>query len=353
MSGFIQSGMGKTVNNRHPIEAQLKVFKYPMNSDTNAPKIPDGKAMLSAGLKLQQTTELMQVDELGHLLMFPGISNGLVFKGMQHTSATAPTGNMMYNGHGVIVNVVPQGGANLPTETDAVSDERAWRVVSQQVKFTCINGADDYDGWWECVRIPTLTRTHRLATVERTKFNDVPNNVEVNSIAPGIDPAAPNQVYPAIPIDSPLVNNVTYCTGKIKDLHRYNFQLLPSLNDNDFVDLGGDTLTKDILDSLIDTSFDSWYMRFHGTKATFVTAEQAAANNGDLKVGDIVRNASTPEPTTIMVHLVSNQELIYDENSYNSRYHTECYDAFSKLDAVKKNMHQYTKAARPMFGGGV
>lgn len=321
-----------------PIGDQLRVYQYPMQTDTNNPKIPDGKAAMSCGIKVMAVSTLRLKNNVGHLLMFPGMNNGLSFYNLDHVDNTMSEGNMGYPKHArVTVRKAP-----IDETTDGLYDpvmnqgEMRWRLVSQQLKLTSVNGGDDYDGWWECIRmtcIPSEFQRYTTETVTPTSEEGADPNTYTNVL---IGRDITKDLMKAFPIDSPLVNNHTYCTGKIKDLHRFNFQLLPSLNNHDFVELDniGNTKYNRYREGLLDKTFDCWYMRLHGTPES----------------GGAVLNG---EPTTIMAHLVSNQEIIYREDRLMTRYHSECYDALYRVNLTRKQMHLNTKAAKPMYGGGV
>jgi hypothetical protein len=350
MSGFKQYGETRRddFTNRHPIDSQLKVFKYPFSTATTSPKIPDGKTATSCGLKLQSRAEIVQTGPVGHILMFPGVGNGLVFHQLTPLDANAIDRNLPYKNHGVAVYQRNQLGGIFGDGARTLHREREWRIVSQQIKLTSTNGADDYDGWWECVRIPCIKRDFSLVTTH-VITSLIPNVEDIREAIIGSAESQDQRLTTGMfPLESPLINNNSYCTGKIKDLHRYNFQLLPSLNDSDFMTVGSEKAPKQLITNMIDNSFDCWYMRLHGTPAVGRTDA-----NGPILDANGVQVMNIERATTIMAHLVSNQEVIYDEASYNTRFHTECYDAFGKLDSVKKSMHQYTKAAKPMFDGGV
>lgn len=323
-----------------PVGDQLRVYQYPMQTDTNNPKIPDGKALLSVGVKLQRTAELVQTTEVMELFMFPGFNNGMCYMGGRNTDGDVIENNLFYPTHGRVEAVppppLPQNAPagtpqNPPGKGATLWNEQQWRLVSQQLKLTSLNSAHDYDGWWECVRFTCVPSDIQVWSGPQYAPTGNANPVVMVFVGKYPDNAVRPNAFPAL--NTVLTTNPTYCTGKIKDLHRFNFQLLPNMNNHDFVDLDELGEDADYNDQLIDKTFDCWYMRLHGTPLNQANA--------------LLR------PTTIMAHLVSNQELIYRENAERTRYHTECYDATTKLRQARRQLRLNNKAAKPMYGGGV
>lgn len=309
-----------------PIKDKLMVYEHPMRTDTNCPKVCDGKATLSLGVKVQAVTTLIQQSDVMELLVFPGNNVGMLIEGAQHADPELDVNNLRYKRHFAMIAMMDD---DYFLNTTGVQNEQEWRMVSQQLKLTSINAAHDYNGWWEAIRYSTVPSAFNTWTDRTEDENGNPLSV-VNAFI-GQEPGGPRAAaWPQI--NSDLTINPTYCTGKVKDLHRYKFQLLPSLNNHDFVHM--DSIGQNNLRSaFVDDCFDCLYIRIHGTP--------------------INEELPGTRPTTIMAHLVGNQEIIYRENTLMTRYHTECYDAYSQLKNVKKRMRENNKAAKPMFNAGV
>lgn len=312
-----------------PIKDKLTVYEHPMRTDTNSPKVPDGKATLSLGVKVQSVSTLIQQGGVMEMMMFPGINCGMCFNNAAHADPEVPMNNMIYSRHAGLIGV-PVPNEKAWSNITPLNKEQQWRVVSQQVKLTSVNSAHDYDGWWECVRMTCIPSEFDMWTDREEDESGHP--LSINNVYVGQDPSEATKAAAFPNVTTDLTINPTYCTGKVKDLHKYNFQLLPSVNNHDFLHLD-DAATGRHLAPYIDDTFDCIYIRIHGTP---MNTEVAGTR-----------------PTTIMAHLVSNQELIYRENTIMTRYHTECYDATTQLKAVRRRMHQYTKAAKPIYKLGV
>jgi len=255
---------------------QLSVYRNAFSTATTNPKIPDGKAFHSSGVRLQAVKEWVNDGTTTmDFLLFPGLNNGLIMAGAN----TANGRYMMYPSHGTFT----EAGGVLTQNAETAIDK--WRLVSQALKVTLINNSDENDGWWEACRVQLSNST-----------NIGPDPV-AGGIAVGTDGAATE--LPGIDVQRQMVENPTYVTGKLRDIHRHVFQLMPQGNDHDFNELGVVLENnKADLRSLWDQGFDAIYLRIHG-------------------------RTGVESPTRIMTHVVSNQEVVYDEAATLCRYHSE------------------------------
>lgn len=313
------------------ISRQLDVFLNPLSDATGTPKIPDGAATLSTGLVNICSGELTFSDDTAELLFYPHYSFPLSWNGL--TNPDWQQGYMGWeNGIKYSQKTKLENGVTKPAEPLApINGEHSWRYVSAQVKLTSVSEATTLDGWWEAIRF----KTNR-----KYLYNLLRTNIPARPNLPGSWERVPlinNNTFNTMLNDlGSLTINPTYCTGKMKDLHRYNFQLLP-YNNNPFNVIDDSPQNSGaIRANAIDPSFDCILIRFHGQ----AQAADATTNTPELR-------------TKLMVHATCNQEVIYGYASKNGRFNHESYDAKPRLAAVKKKLLQNTKAAKPMYKGGV
>jgi hypothetical protein len=144
-----------------------------------------------------------------------------------------------------------------------------------------ISNADQNDGYWEAARIPVNNKDFELVTINDVKYvNYKPTNVDDTTATDFAD------------VD--LSNHNTYQTGKIRDLHRLQFKLNSVATEHMYKTIDS-TVT---IDMLMDNQFDMIIIKLSGRK-------------------------SATEPTVIMYDVVSNQEVIYEQNTALSRLMTD------------------------------
>jgi hypothetical protein len=321
----------------------LAVYVNPWSTATTNPKVPDGKCRMSTGLRMQAVREYSNdaINTRMEFVIFPGLACGLSANtqtintgGLTAADLQLPAndwlGDMIYENHGKFLATTTGDNIEFKQETaDAISK---WRLVSQAVRFTLINNADENDGWFEAVRF-TVTDDYgklRVKTIGTPSATGTPSYV-----APGNGTSQANvglitatgdnhaNIYENI---GNLVENPSYVSGKLRDIHRYQFQLRPIDTDHDFNDVHrlytiptaaapgdpaeGTTATANdfsheaaqMKSGCVDDSYDLIYVRIHG---------RLAAATG----------ASTP--TRIMAHCVANHEVMYAQGAAFTRYHSE------------------------------
>jgi hypothetical protein len=240
---------------------------------------------------------------LMNFLLFPGLSNGLIAIGVEEASINDR--HMPYTNHGLLLN----GGANDLAQ-DPANEVAKWRVVSQAMKFTLTNNSDENDGWWEAIRVMVNTQTDQITNREGFEFI-------------GGGPADQFNVYigststtdlPAMNLGiTNMVEHPTYVSGKVRDLHRHTFDLMPCGNDHEFnrvpyqLTNGGSKQWNSMIDN---DGYDAILVRVHG-------------------------RGGTTSPTRLMAHVVCNQEVVYQESASAARYHSES-DAVPFFDSVKR-----------------
>lgn len=298
----------KTTRNTKPVN-ELKVYVDPFNAATTNPKIPDGKCRLSSGLRLQAVKEFQNNTE-GDMdfILYPGLNGGMT---VARASNTGVDKVMPYSSHGTLA---VNGAAVNQIEGGVIAQ---WRLVSQAARLTLINNSDENDGWWEAIRFANAADANQFTLNDNTI---APETVETL-------PAGPGTIQAKI---GNMVEHPSYCTGKLRDIHRYVFQLKPHDTAHDFTKLQGNYPNEnaqqllEFKESLIDSSYDMIFIRVHA------------------------RPSSTDGfgATRLMAHVVSNQEVMYEPSTTLARYHTETNAARSLTNNVKDAiMHAGNKAA--------
>jgi len=283
---------------------QMSVYYDPFSTATTNPKIPDGKSYSSAGQRLQAVTEV-SVNNTMDIVLFPGLNSGLSYTdGGEEGYATVP-----FTNHAPINAVSGADGKVYFNQTpgNAISE---WRVVSQGLKITLTNNSDENDGWFEAIRL-------RWSAGERSMTNQTGQVPLPGSLAY-------TNLFQSTVIASNFVEHPTYTTGKLRDIHRHTFQLRPTTDDHDFQHIESTGAGNDdiVYKSLFDDSMDIILVRIHG-------------------------RASSAGGTRLMLHYVSNQELVYDEASFLSRYQSETVYSPIHVERLKRrNTGTHHKASK-------
>jgi len=296
----------------HPVNSNLSVIRNPFSLSSVNPKIPDGKSYLSAGQRLQAVKEFTLEAE-SWFCFYPGINNGLSFSNSD--DAGGVTGNaqsliMPYRNHVQLYNRTSDQNHGFRQVGNHVAQ---WRIVSQGLRLNLTNNSDENDGWFECIRI-TLNASEAGMFVQKA---DVSPNVEgdehgtgsqrANSIRTAASAALGIGFFTEAPVhyvtdgrdSSSMVEHPSYFSGKLRNIHRTQFQLRSGTSDHDFQNLTNlDTSFNDSRTSFYDGSFDAILIKIHGRAATGATK------------------------TRLMAHVVCNQEIVYDDNSTMSRFHS-------------------------------
>jgi len=272
------TGGMKTSSSGGRTGGQLAVYRNAFSTSTTNPKIPDGKSYHSSGVRLQAVKEFVNdTTTTMDFLLFPGLNNGLIM-------AKANTADGRYMSYPSHFTTTAAGAGGFIQNADTAIDK--WRIVSQALKITLINNSDENDGWWEACRVQ-LPSDKSVFIIDPVATGNIVGTDFGDDALPGVD------------VNRQLVENPTYVTGKLRDIHRHVFQLAPQGSDHDFNELNTivDPTAQENA-NVVDKNFDAIYIRIHG-------------------------RTGTESPTRVMCHVVSNQELVYDEAATLCRYHSE------------------------------
>lgn len=290
----------------------LAVYMNPFSNATQNARIPDGKISESLGVRSQSVTEISANLDFSsdpmEILLYPGSGSGCIVGNL--VGPGDRVWNVLgYNDHGKlnITNLSGPGGGTV-SSSDPM---QKWRVVSQGLKISLINNAETNDGWWEACRITPEKRSTDFSLLCDGNTSDITQA----SLVP--------ESYLTTLRNRSIVDQRTYCTGLLRNIHKHIFTLKPSGNEHDFNDFpsqlqfnandAGPALTDGVsrignrffvpsaqvengLNSWMDWSYDMLYIR-------------------------IYPNTDATNRSRFMFHLIGNHEVSYPENVRDSKYH--------------------------------
>lgn len=300
-----------------------------------APKVPDGSTNISVGQKFQaiRQVECPGGSEQLTLVVFPGLASCVVYHKGGAEAWLLPNNDE----HGVYQ--CPEAGepdqnfiqpSILQYYTNRIAK---WRLVSAGVRFSLINNSDENDGWWECARIQTSTTPGDWGLYSHGD----PTNVDVGGLVEDLNvlsnpirgtyyigphiyqKAGREDCFGVDPVK--LIEHPSYKTGKLRDIHKYTFNLHTNGKNHDWTrmrdewsimtevrgegDAGGSGTfaakastgsNEDLIDKNLDNNYDALIIRIHG------------------------RSSGTA--TKILIHAVNNQEIVYENGTTLARFHS-------------------------------
>lgn len=238
-------------------------------------KIFDGEIKSTAALKLRATGEIVCSATLNtNIIIFPGLTNIICY-------SNAPNGN-----DNTTANLVPPltdpvkiDGTifkqHLSTEADR-SVVRLARLTGAGARFFLTNSAEEDDGYWEACRV-----TNHISTGDFFLKEDGNGNLGAGLIK-------------TLALDLDMANNSTYQFGQLRDMHKFVFKLNSEDDDHKFSPVSGlNTAVNSVANVGSLADLDQWDMIFIKVRGR--------------------RNATSP--SVLRFDSVSNQELVYSENS--------------------------------------
>ena len=305
------------------IRGSMEIYNNPFSQANGQAKIPDGKALLSVGARAQVSAQLQNAvgQDTLHVLLFPGISEGMVvFNDIGQVNTRGFTG-YKYNNHLDFNMVIPYNGGTTQ-KGDITCNQKigSWRTVSQGLKLSLLNTDEENDGWFEAIRLQG--EGERAENYGWYSGGSAASETDVVF--------GPRLNYGNLLTAKSLVNSPTYMSGSLQDLGKHTFKLNPTTNDHDFKEIStfmtveppavsatplgnrelfmidNTTDNHNIIDSLIDQSFDRIYIRIH-----------CRSNTG----------AGSTTGSKILAHLCTNHELVYDEGESEHKFQTMGQDA--------------------------
>jgi len=211
-------------------------------------------------------------------------SSGLKFRSTGNITLDAAGGDNficlhpgLSNGIGWGTDSFPNTNTKYPTHLGTTSDRtnvRRVRMVSSALKLSLLNSSDDNEGYWEAIRVP----------------------VEGLTLFDTIAPNGEDYLVKPTTIFSNFANYSTFQTGRLRDLHRFLFKLNSVAPDHPFTE---------ILPAL-----------------TVPTVDQCYDKNFDMIVIRLVGRIDAVTPSMIQYDHISNQEIVYKDNTVMARLAT-------------------------------
>lgn len=236
-----------------------KILFNPFLQTREQPKLLDGKVSRSAGIKLRASgTVTCSSNGPTWICLFAGYSHTINFA----SNVELVGYPQFFNGH------VENGGNRAAIHS--------LRVVSAGVRLSLMNNSEESEGLWESVRIPV------------TEEDFESNNPDVGHL----------NVLNVMAGDHDLSSHVSYVRGDLKDVHNYMFKLNSMDTEHQFKKIANATPDQYNTNGWhFDQAFDAVLIKITGR-----------------------RDAGTP--SVVMYDSVSNQEVIYNENTNVARLMT-------------------------------
>jgi len=329
---------------------QLRMYEYPFSRATMTPKIPDGRATLSNGLRFKGSLAYTlganvnaTMDECWVALM-PGMTScacvwsatGNLPDPVTHTGAFALRGvipNRTYMEYTMTpsLEVTPPPGVSENGHFTLIQDHNLthWRQVSAAMRIKNLNNSDANEGWWEAVRTTIRSDgnyfSHDINPIANGKLNYTTfHPSEVMSVLNKIN-------WPEDP---------SYQTGRMIDLAKYEFQLRPTNTDHEFKQLSN---RYDVLRRGLSTYLPYALENGNSTVPIELPVNTQGLDNGkfcanhyDDQYDCIVVHVMGHTATQLLVESVSNQEVLASSESSLIRYMSECADSGDNLKRVQR-----------------
>lgn len=228
----------------------------PFTTSSLAPKLLDGKASRTSGFRLRNTGNITcSLTAPTVICLIPGLSNVVCWNSSGSTTVTLPS---PFAGH-------------LGSSADRAVVVKA-RLVSSGLRLTLVNNADQNDGYWEAARLPV-------------KSSDFTVNATTGVVT----------FTPASTTSTDLSQYQTYQSGKIRDLHRMQFDISSQDDDHEYTSI----IEPPTVPSSLDPNWDVVFIKIYG------------------------RQGAGSVPTSLMYDAIANQEVVYNENTALSRLMTK------------------------------
>ena len=250
------------------LQVYTKSLLDPFDKGMSQPKLLDGKVSRSSGIRLRATGEIT-CNGAGstYIALVPGASNVLCWR-VDDDPAVPEITPTPFQGH-------------LDTVTDR-SYVKMTRTVGTALRLSLVNSADQNEGYWEAARIPTSALDFSFTVTDPDPAGD------------GSLPPETNTAVSMTMANLDLSNYQTYLTGKLRDIHRYQFKLNAIDNDINFSRILTEPPT---VNQFVSEQWDTVIIKVHGR----------------VEVG---------APSMLMYDCISAQEVIYKENTALARLMT-------------------------------
>ena len=208
------------------MQAYTKSLLDPFDKTISQPKLLDGKVARSSGIRLRATGEITCAGTgTTYIALVPGMSNVLAW---QVDEAEGPITPQPFAGH-------------MDTVADRANVKQI-RSVGTALRLSLVNSADQNEGYWEAARIPTCHMDFSF---------EVKNGVTTSAVHLAMGGSG----------NVDLSNYSTYQTGKLRDIHRFQFKLNAIDNDITFSRCVAEPPT---IEQMLSEQWDTIIIKVHG-----------------------------------------------------------------------------------------
>lgn len=343
---------------------------------TGGSRIPDGGAMASLPLthRVVQEINMPAVQEnepgdgIGHIVIYPGLQAGLYWTQDPTGGANEVDHHFKYNSDISWTGQITDVGKLVNDSYGSLKltgNVSRWRCVSQALRLTLLNTDDQNDGWFEACRMSYKPKLDDWK-IRANKWRRVTDSFGVNLEMLEGDGVKDQNVFV---IDDKLVDDWesrnlaeanSYIAGSLKDIEKYQFNLMPFSKNNEFInndsfyEVQGALKQKTDMPG-IDTPTGPGDPGFEPTTTDvdFVTGstggkqmyEAAIDHNHDFVFIKIHPGANG---TKLLAELATNQEVVYDVDSELNKHMTPTDNmkaTFEKAQALKHAVNQSAAVA--------
>lgn len=286
------------------MRAYMETLINPFSTVFKSPKLLDGEIKSTAAIKLRATGEIVcSATGNTNIILFPGLTNVICY-------CMAPTGldNSLDPLVPPLTDPINVDQAifrqHLSTPADQLNVRLA-RLTGAGARFFLTNSAEEDDGYWEAVRVTN----HFSGRDVFFKMDTTGNYLGAG-------------VLKSLATDFDVANNSTYQFGQLRDIHKFVFKLNSEDNDHKFSPVSGLNTTATIQRDTGLADLNQWDMVFIKIRGR--------------------RNVTSP--SVLRFDTISNQELVYAENSPLARMQDE-----SPRDANIEGFLEYSRIDLPAF----
>lgn len=303
--------------NPDSVWAHLNVYNNPFSDATQIPKIPDGKCVSSTGLSNSASYEHTVNATTTTIVLFPGLeSNAYV----HWNDGTNDNYKVMTLTHKQALSMVGTDNIEV-TQQDSTQIHR-WRRVSNGIRISLTNNAENNDGWFEACRIGTTSDANdwlvaRAGTIETTAY----------------------AMFPSTPKDitsEEMQRLPSYVMGDLRDIKHVIFPLRPEGNEHDLVNLRDYYSSPGMVTEANAQAFNAGLSQAAQSNYT----ELQRFNSDGLNNHDLVKSTSDfgwdtvviriygraeadNNPSKLVLTVAQNDELVYHERSIMSQFMTK------------------------------
>lgn len=286
-------------------------IRNPFSKLTDVAKIPDDSVSHSLARTLQHVSQIRNAADVGtmHILLHPSMGIGCSVFGDVDAYGDRTVSYLGFPDQQLHINAYEAAlaGGGEGVELKNGSEIAKWRIVSQGLRLSLNNVAEENDGWYETCRIiddKDIKANWCIAPVD----NKPSNITQYEQCGLGGTDAIGGMVTVLDGLS--LIEQPGYQTGLLKDLGKKEFKLNPVGNAMDFQEMydsyqltegsqadffhntdkgviqlqSNNAKTKNVFDSMQDHNHDMVYIRVHPR------ANTGGKNAGSAMIAHLVQN---------------------------------------------------------------